>query len=127
MGLLEGGALPFSDSEDGGSAVWASALDRSLSVLERDVGGFFISMFALHLTQYACGISIQLSVHWSVVVFETHAERGDTHEGRQRKEARIWILSAESAWKRACSTTLFVSGTRTCVRVRNLLDSFHDP
>jgi len=84
-------------------------------------------MFALHLTQYACGISIQLSVHWSVVVFETHAERGDTHEGRQRKEARIWILSAESAWKRACSTTLFVSGTRTCVRVRNPLDGFHDP
>jgi hypothetical protein len=43
--------------------------------------GFFISMFALHLTQYACGISIQLSVDWTVVVFETHVERGDTHEG----------------------------------------------
>jgi hypothetical protein len=51
--------------------------------------GFFISMFALHLTQYACGISIQLSVDWSVVVFETHVERGDTREGRRRKEARI--------------------------------------
>src|SRR3989441_4112283 len=45
--------------------------------------GFFISMLALHLTQYACGISIQLSAHWSVVVFETHVERGDTHEGSQ--------------------------------------------
>jgi hypothetical protein len=43
--------------------------------------GFFISMLALHLTQYACGISVQLRAHWSVVVFETHVERGDTHEG----------------------------------------------
>jgi len=51
--------------------------------------GFFISMLALHLTQYACGISIQLSVHWSVVVFETHVERENTHEGRARKEAKI--------------------------------------
>jgi len=39
-------------------------------------------MLALHLTQYACGISIQLNAHVSVVVFETHVERGDTHEGR---------------------------------------------
>ncbi len=37
MGLPAGGALAFSDSEDGGSAVWAYAFDRSLSVLERDV------------------------------------------------------------------------------------------
>jgi hypothetical protein len=28
---------------------------------------------------------IQLSVHWSVVVFETHAERGDTHEDENEK------------------------------------------
>jgi hypothetical protein len=54
--------------------------------------GFFISMFALHFTQYACGISIQLSVHGSVLVFETHAEHGDTHEGRTTKEAKICIL-----------------------------------
>src|SRR5713101_6854776 len=49
-------------------------------------------MFALHLTQYACGISIQLCAHWSVVVFETHAKRGDTHEGKRRREARIRVF-----------------------------------
>ena len=127
MGLLEGGALPFSDSEDGGSAVWASALDRSLSVLERDVLGVLYLDVCFTFDAVCLWHFYSAERDWSVVVFETHAERGDTHEGRQRKEARIWILSAESAWKRACSTTLFVSGTRTCVRVRNLLDSFHDP
>ena len=86
--------------------------------------GFFISMFALHLTQYACGISIQLSVHWSVVVFETHAEHRDTHEGGWRKEARIWVLSAKSAWKDAFSSALLASGTRISFRLRNLFDDF---
>jgi len=59
--------------------------------------GFFISMLALHLTQYACGISIQLSAHWSVVVFETHVERGDTHEGQERKEAGLRAFSSRKA------------------------------
>jgi hypothetical protein len=36
--LAEGVVLTFSDAEDGGSAVGAYALDRGLSVLERDVG-----------------------------------------------------------------------------------------
>jgi len=58
--------------------------------------GFLISMFALHLTQYACGIAIQLSVHWSVVVFETHAEPGDTHEGRQRKKREYVFFLLEA-------------------------------
>ncbi len=59
-------------------------------------------MFALHLTQYACGISIQLSVHWSVVVFETHVERGDTHEGRLGKGARIQAFSPKRVRKSIC-------------------------
>jgi hypothetical protein len=54
-------------------------------------------MFALHLTQYACGISIQLSAHWSAVVFETHVERGDTHEGQERKEAGLRAFSSRKA------------------------------
>jgi len=68
-------------------------------------------MFALHLTQYACGISIQLSVHWSVVVFETHVERGDTHEGRPWKRARIQVFSSKRAWNSACQPAQTVSGT----------------
>jgi hypothetical protein len=48
--------------------------------------GFLISMLALHLTQYACGISIQLSVHWSVVVFETHVERENTTRDEVEKK-----------------------------------------
>jgi hypothetical protein len=40
---------------------------------------------------------IQLSVHWSVVVFETHAERGDTHEGPYRKEPEYELFSPKEA------------------------------
>jgi hypothetical protein len=54
--------------------------------------GFLISMFALHLTQYACGIPIQLSAHWNAVVFETHVELGDTHEGRWKKKQEYWFF-----------------------------------
>ena len=35
--------------------------------------GFLISTFILHLTQYACGISVHLSVAGNVVVYSTHA------------------------------------------------------
>ncbi len=58
--------------------------------------GFFISMFALHLTQYACGISIQLNVHWSVVVFETHVERENTtrDESEKKREYSFFELKA---------------------------------
>jgi hypothetical protein len=86
--------------------------------------GFFISMFALHLTQYACGISIQLSVHLSVVVFETHVERGDTRKRRGREEVRKWVISAGSALKSAFSAVLPISGTRISLTLRNLLDDF---
>ena len=53
-------------------------------------------MFALHLTQYACGISIQLSVHWSVVVFETHVERENTtrDESEKKREYSFFELKA---------------------------------
>ncbi len=34
-----------------------------------------------------------------MVVFETHVELGDTHEGRQRKEARICAFLPQSDWK----------------------------
>jgi hypothetical protein len=81
--------------------------------------GFLISMLALHLTQYACGISIQLSVHWSVVVFETHAEHENAHEGQERKESRIRSFRCENARKHACSTFLPVSAARTSIRVGN--------
>jgi hypothetical protein len=89
--------------------------------------GFLISMFALHLTQYACGISIQLSVHWSAVVFETHVECGDTHEGRLQKEARIRVFCPKSDRKSACLTTPTLSGMRTSIRARNIPDCFHEP
>ena len=44
-------------------------------------------MLALHLTQYACGISVQLNAHLSVVVFETHVDHGDTtKDGKEKKQ-----------------------------------------
>jgi hypothetical protein len=54
-------------------------------------------MFALHLTQYACGISIQLSGHWNVVVFETHVELGHTHEGQGKKKPDFGFFCQEEA------------------------------
>ena len=87
--FAEGVALTFSDSEDGGSAVGAYAFDCSLSVLERDVGWVLYLDVGFAFDAVCLWHFYQLSVHWSVVVFETHVERENTHEGRARKEAKI--------------------------------------
>src|SRR5256885_7687985 len=69
-------------------------------------------MFALHLTQYACGISIQLSVHWSVLVFEAHVDPGDTREGRLKKRERIGVFPLKRRKKRSVELAMTASGNQ---------------